>query len=137
MTTIVSSPSNSASGCPDRAATARYLLQIGVAVAILVAMACGGGDAMSPTPTSGAEYSQTDLVIGTGTRAVAGSVATVSYAGWFYDAHPATRSRVWQFWIRQHSPAREPRVRDFAAERAVVVIQTADMSRGPHIAGGI
>jgi FKBP-type peptidyl-prolyl cis-trans isomerase FkpA len=41
----------------------------------------------SPTAPSGAGvYSQTDLREGTGAEAINGSVVTVQYTGWFYDA---------------------------------------------------
>jgi FKBP-type peptidyl-prolyl cis-trans isomerase FkpA len=43
---------------------------------------CGG----SPTsPSTYAPFSTTDLVVGTGTAAVTGSVVTVNYSGWLYD----------------------------------------------------
>lgn len=44
--------------------------------------ACGS----SPTaPSSYAPYSQSDLVVGTGTEAVTGNVLTVNYTGWLYN----------------------------------------------------
>ncbi len=36
--------------------------------------------------TSQATYSQTDLVVGTGTQAVAGNRITVAYTGWLYNS---------------------------------------------------
>jgi FKBP-type peptidyl-prolyl cis-trans isomerase FkpA len=58
----------------------RYIL----AAAIVIAVACGS---KSPTgSTQSASYSQTDLVVGTGTVTATGSLATVAYTGWLYDA---------------------------------------------------
>jgi len=52
---------------------------------LLSAAACSDSPA-TPTPTtSSGPYSQTDLVIGTGTAAAATSQVTVSYTGWLYD----------------------------------------------------
>jgi len=59
--------------------TSRVLLVI----LLFVAAACG---ASSTSPTSGAPYSQTDLVVGTGTQAAAGNRVTVAYTGWLYDS---------------------------------------------------
>ena len=50
-----------------------------------VAAACSSSTPATPT-TSSAPYSQTDLVVGTGTTAVSTSRVTVSYTGWLYDA---------------------------------------------------
>ncbi|MEQ1895950.1 MAG: FKBP-type peptidyl-prolyl cis-trans isomerase [Vicinamibacterales bacterium] len=51
----------------------------------LAASACGSPTSPSSVTTSSGTYSQTDLVVGTGTLAVAGSRATVAYTGWLYD----------------------------------------------------
>ena len=59
--------------------TSRVLLVI----LLFAAVACGGS---STSPTSGAPYSQTDLVVGTGTQAAAGNRVTVGYTGWLYDS---------------------------------------------------
>ncbi|PYR62088.1 MAG: peptidylprolyl isomerase [Acidobacteria bacterium] len=59
--------------------TSRVLLVI----FLFAAVACGGS---STSPTSGAPYSQTDLVVGTGTQAAAGNRVTVAYTGWLYDS---------------------------------------------------
>jgi len=54
-------------------------------VASLVAVAgCGGSSPTTPTPPR-AEFSQTDIVVGTGTVASAGRRLTVNYTGWLYD----------------------------------------------------
>jgi FKBP-type peptidyl-prolyl cis-trans isomerase FkpA len=47
--------------------------------------ACGSDTPTSPTTTSSEPYSQTDLVVGTGTEAAPTSRVTVSYTGWLYD----------------------------------------------------
>ena len=62
--------------------TSRVLLVI----FLFAAVACGGS---STSPTSGAPYSQTDLVVGTGTQAAAGNRVTVAYTGWLYDSSRA------------------------------------------------
>jgi len=62
--------------------TSRVLLVI----LLFGAAACGGS---STSPTSGAPYSQTDLVVGTGAQASAGNRVTVAYTGWFYDSSRA------------------------------------------------
>ena len=53
------------------------------AAAILVA-AAGCGE--SPTTPSTAPYKQTDVRVGTGTEATSGTLVTVIYTGWLYDA---------------------------------------------------
>jgi FKBP-type peptidyl-prolyl cis-trans isomerase FkpA len=59
----------------------RYTL---AALATLAAAVAGCSE--SPTAPSGnAPYSQTDLVVGTGAEAVAGTFVSVAYDGWFYD----------------------------------------------------
>jgi FKBP-type peptidyl-prolyl cis-trans isomerase FkpA len=52
---------------------------------LLSAAACGNDTPTTPTVTSSAPYSQTDLVVGTGATALATSRVTVSYTGWLYD----------------------------------------------------
>jgi len=47
---------------------------------------CGGDYGTSPSSTSSAPYSQTDLRLGTGAEATAGRRATVNYTLWLYDA---------------------------------------------------
>ena len=56
-------------------------------LALVMVAACGGDDNNPTGPTtSGPTYSQTDLVVGTGTAAVSGNQVTVGYSGWLYDA---------------------------------------------------
>ena len=60
-------------------------LWLGVAsLALLIVTAGCAGSATAPS--SYAAYSQTDVVVGTGTEAAAGNTATVNYTGWVYDA---------------------------------------------------
>jgi FKBP-type peptidyl-prolyl cis-trans isomerase FkpA len=47
----------------------------------MVVAACGD----SPTAPNNADYSQSDLRVGTGADAVLGRVLTVNYTGWFYN----------------------------------------------------
>ena len=53
---------------------------------LVVAYGCGGNSSSpsSTTPPRG-EFSQTDLLGGTGTTATAGRLLTVNYTGWLYD----------------------------------------------------
>jgi FKBP-type peptidyl-prolyl cis-trans isomerase FkpA len=51
---------------------------------LLAAAAAACGD--SPTVPSTAPYKQTDVLIGTGAEATTGSVVSVMYTGWLYDA---------------------------------------------------
>lgn len=53
---------------------------------LTLAMAAAGCGSDSPTaPSSYAPFSTTDLRVGTGASAVAGSLLTVHYTGWLYD----------------------------------------------------
>src|SRR5499427_3691020 len=60
-----------------------------IAALLASAVACGGSDSTSSTPTapstSSGPYTQTDLVVGTGAAANSGNRVTVSYTGWLYD----------------------------------------------------
>ena len=54
--------------------------------ATLLAAACGSSSTSPSTPTPpSAPYSQTDLLVGTGTTATQGRTVNVSYTGWLYD----------------------------------------------------
>ena len=53
-------------------------------VVLLAAAGCGSANPTVPSTSVGV-YTQTDLVVGTGATAAAGSIVTVSYAGWLYD----------------------------------------------------
>lgn len=50
---------------------------------VVVAAGCGGDSPTAPTPRG--EFSQTDLVVGTGVAAALGNRLTVHYTGWLYD----------------------------------------------------
>jgi FKBP-type peptidyl-prolyl cis-trans isomerase FkpA len=57
-----------------------------VAAAVVLGAVCGG---CQPSPTAPGNYQAftiTDLVVGTGTEAASGSVVTVYYTGWIYNA---------------------------------------------------
>jgi FKBP-type peptidyl-prolyl cis-trans isomerase FkpA len=58
-----------------------------IAALLASAIACGGSDSSTPTAptTSSGQFTQTDLVVGTGAVAIIGSRITVSYTGWLYD----------------------------------------------------
>ncbi|MGE0593238.1 MAG: FKBP-type peptidyl-prolyl cis-trans isomerase [Vicinamibacterales bacterium] len=56
-----------------------------VIAALLFVAACGGDSSpTAPSPPRG-EFSQTDLVVGSGVAAAAGRVVSVNYTGWLYD----------------------------------------------------
>jgi FKBP-type peptidyl-prolyl cis-trans isomerase len=51
-----------------------------------IPIACGDSNPTEPSqPTPRAEYSQTDLRVGTGTEATNGRTTTVNYTGWLYN----------------------------------------------------
>jgi len=51
-----------------------------------VAALCAASCSNTPTaPVSAAPYSQVDLLVGTGSEAVAGRELSVTYTGWLYD----------------------------------------------------
>jgi FKBP-type peptidyl-prolyl cis-trans isomerase len=54
---------------------------------VMLVSACGGDDSgPSVAPTTSAPYSQTDLVVGTGTTAAIGNQVSVAYTGWLHDS---------------------------------------------------
>lgn len=55
-------------------------------VAVLAASAAAGCQGSPTEPSQYAPFSQMDLVVGDGAEAVSGSVLTVNYTAWFYDA---------------------------------------------------
>lgn len=65
----------------------RFGRSIGALAALAVLMGTiSGCSNTSPTaPSNYAAYSQTDLVVGTGTIAANGNTVTVNYTGWLYD----------------------------------------------------
>jgi FKBP-type peptidyl-prolyl cis-trans isomerase len=62
----------------------RYTRFILASIVVVAAAACSSST--SPTMTSSAPYSQTDLVVGTGATAAAGTRVNVGYTGWLYDS---------------------------------------------------
>lgn len=66
----------------------RRLAPLGLLVLLTASAACDFGNSAS-TPTapdqSNVPYSQTDLTVGTGTEATAGSTASVTYGLWLYS----------------------------------------------------
>ena len=59
-----------------------------VAALAVLALVAGASSGCTPSPTAPsayAPYSQTDLVVGTGTTAASGNTVTVNYTGWLYD----------------------------------------------------
>ncbi|WP_075792814.1 FKBP-type peptidyl-prolyl cis-trans isomerase [Massilia putida] len=60
---------------------------VAVFVAVLGLAGCGGGGSSSGTAAvaNPAQFSATDVVLGTGTAAAAGKTATVTYTGWLYS----------------------------------------------------
>jgi FKBP-type peptidyl-prolyl cis-trans isomerase FkpA len=60
---------------------------VAVFVAVLSLAGCGGGGSSSTTTAvaNPAQFSATDVVLGTGTAAAAGKTATVTYTGWLYS----------------------------------------------------
>jgi FKBP-type peptidyl-prolyl cis-trans isomerase FkpA len=58
--------------------------------ALAVAIGCGGDSPSSPsTQQPRAEYSQTDVRVGTGTVSTSGRPVVVNYTGWLYDPNAA------------------------------------------------
>ena len=62
-----------------------FLALVVLSISVLAA-GCGGDSGTSPSSTSAAPYSQTDLRLGTGAEATTGRPATVHYTLWLYDA---------------------------------------------------
>lgn len=61
---------------------------VAVFVAVLSLAGCGGGGGGSSSSTAvanPAQFSATDVVLGTGTEAATGKTATVTYTGWLYS----------------------------------------------------
>lgn len=54
-------------------------------ITLLAAAGCGSANSTGPSATSVGVFTATDLVVGTGAAAAAGSRVSVTYAGWLYD----------------------------------------------------
>src|SRR5437867_628053 len=50
---------------------------------VIITIGCSGSN--TTAPGASIAFTQTDLVVGTGTEATTGQVVTVSYNGWLYD----------------------------------------------------
>lgn len=61
------------------------LSRIALVTAVVALAACGSSNS-SPSPTSTAPFSATDIVVGTGATAATGNRITVNYAGFLYDS---------------------------------------------------
>lgn len=57
-----------------------------LAAGCLLALAAFTGCSNSPTNPTPVSFTQSDVLIGTGTEATAGTTLTVNYTGWLYDA---------------------------------------------------
>ena len=64
---------------------ANIRIQVVSVLLFVLAAAAGCSNPAQPTTTQ-APFSQTDLVVGTGTQAFAGSRITVAYGGWLYNS---------------------------------------------------
>jgi len=68
-------------------------MSVAAIVAVLSLAGCGGGGGGSPSSTAAAanpaQFTATDVVVGTGATATAGKTATVTYTGWLYSATAA------------------------------------------------
>jgi FKBP-type peptidyl-prolyl cis-trans isomerase len=64
-----------------------FLRAAAAVVVVVTAAGCDFGKQSSPTAPdqTGIQYSQTDLTVGTGAEAVAGSTATIQYGMWLYS----------------------------------------------------
>ena len=82
------------------------LVSIVYGVCLIVA-GCGGSDSpSSPSIQPRGEFSQTDLVVGTGAVATTGRFLTVNYIGWLYD--PAATEQKGRQFDSSLSPGRTP-----------------------------
>lgn len=74
---------------------ARRFRRLAVAMGCVLAMAGVAGCSNSPTnPSANVPFSQTDVLLGTGTEATAGKTLTVKYTGWLYDTSQADKKGV-------------------------------------------
>jgi FKBP-type peptidyl-prolyl cis-trans isomerase len=62
-----------------------------ILVAVVLAALCAGCQSSPTAPTNYQAFTIADLVVGTGTAAASGSVVTVTYTGWIYDASKASQ----------------------------------------------
>ena len=66
---------------------AKSSVTVAILAAVLSLAGCGGGGSSSPAVAvaNPAQFSATDVVLGTGATAAAGKTATVTYTGWLYS----------------------------------------------------
>ena len=57
-----------------------------IVILALFLVACGSDSPTTPTSTTSAPFSQTDLVVGTGATAAVGNTLAVAYSGWLHDS---------------------------------------------------
>ena len=91
---------------------ARCVCVLAVLCDLVFAVAC------NDTPTraaNNADFSQTDIVVGTGDAAATGDILTVNYTGWFFDADSPEQKGP-QF---DSSTGREPLVFPLGAGRVI------------------
>jgi FKBP-type peptidyl-prolyl cis-trans isomerase FkpA len=62
------------------------MVRIFRAIPVLLLLAAAACSPSAPTITTSAPFSQTDLIVGTGTTAASGNTLTVSYTGWLFDS---------------------------------------------------
>jgi FKBP-type peptidyl-prolyl cis-trans isomerase FkpA len=66
----------------------RWTVAAGVALLATLASGCSPSPA---SPTNGAPYTQSDIVVGSGTTAASGNLVGVNYTGWLYDTSQASQ----------------------------------------------
>jgi FKBP-type peptidyl-prolyl cis-trans isomerase FkpA len=64
---------------------------IAMGVCAVLCVIVAGCNSSPTSPSAGATFSQTDLVVGTGAEAASGKALTVHYTGWLYDASSADK----------------------------------------------
>lgn len=71
------------------------LRRLAVVAACVLAMAGLAGCSNTPTnPSANVPFSQSDILLGTGTEAAVGKTLTVKYTGWLYDTSQPDRKGV-------------------------------------------
>lgn len=65
---------------------ARVFRSCATLVVVMLAMAAAGCGDSATAPSSPTVFSSTDVVVGTGSEVIVGSLVTANYAGWFFDA---------------------------------------------------